>query len=494
MTNDNNGRIPIFGGRFQPFHKGHAHLLERMLREYEKIIVAIVNPDPDKPPKVDFERFQSDANPLNYWERYWIFQTWAASIGASDRVYFVPTWHPRVSVAREAFFFPAQRKRFWWVPDIDESEGAKVADFIRLGEEVRVVDDVPAKDLSYNSTVLRRRMRAGLAWHDAVPDAAITGLEHANFSAQRWSCTSDTTFALFAGRFQPFHKGHLEAIKAALQSYDSIVIGIQCDESPVSDALSPSHLAHNPFNYWQRLGMIHAALTENQIRQKAYLVPLWLSESGQPKEPAFMPRRRVWLVADRGPLAAEEIATLTNAGEDVLLVASANKFGEISGAEVRHQMALGLAWQTLVPDSVGDIIRDTYGTSQVIGLARRYPNEVAQYLASSRHKDEGPEKAKAVVVDSDLQQRFQELEDVIGENIISRQRLAGQLKDQLDVSRLDLPLWRERRSILDGIRQAIADDLARGGSPTSDNLNRLNILGGDCFGRSWVDVAETPKQ
>jgi nicotinamide-nucleotide adenylyltransferase len=488
MTSRDEKRIPIFGGRWQPFHKGHAHLLERMLKEYSQVIVAIVNPDPDNPASPNFERFQSEANPLTYWERYWLFRGWAEDLNVTDRTYFVPTWHPRISVEREAFFMPPQRRRLWWVPDIDESEGAKVADFRRLGEMVKVVEDVPAEDLSFNSTVLRRNMRAGLEWRHSVPAAVASRLESADFKALRWECSGNIKFALFAGRFQPLHNGHLDAIEAALQTHDVVVVGIQCDEVPVADPLSPSHPAHNPFNYWQRLGMVHAALREKQISSRVYVVPLWLFRDGRPAESAYIPARRAWLVPDRGHLAAEHIASLTNAGEDVEVFTTPNRWDHVLGAEVRYEMVQGKKWVELVPAAVSRIIEGTYGTSQVIGLARRYPDEVANYLSMSRRRLEGDEEAGLAETDRELQRRLRELEDIIGENIISRQQLVGRLGPKINASQLDLPLWRKRRASLDAIRQSITDDVVRSGSPSKKSLLRLDGLGYECFGEAWNEA------
>ncbi len=56
------------------------------------------------------------------------------------------------------------------------------------------------------------------------------------------------TVALFVGRFQPFHKGHLHAIKYILANFDQVIIGIgSCDKSNTFD---------NPFSFKERKAMI----------------------------------------------------------------------------------------------------------------------------------------------------------------------------------------------------------------------------------------------
>ena len=75
------------------------------------------------------------------------------------------------------------------------------------------------------------------------------------------------TTGLFIGRFQPFHKGHLEAAKFALGSVDLLVI--------VVGSAQKSHEARNPFTAGERISMIRAALDEAKIDSKrALLIPV----------------------------------------------------------------------------------------------------------------------------------------------------------------------------------------------------------------------------
>jgi nicotinamide-nucleotide adenylyltransferase len=72
--------------------------------------------------------------------------------------------------------------------------------------------------------------------------------------------------ALFIGRFQPFHKGHLKAIKYLLDRYDEIIIGV--GSSQYSDTVE------NPFSSDERMLMIKESLKqENIINYKIILIP-----------------------------------------------------------------------------------------------------------------------------------------------------------------------------------------------------------------------------
>ena len=62
--------------------------------------------------------------------------------------------------------------------------------------------------------------------------------------------------ALFIGRFQPFHIGHLKVIKWILKKYDKVIIVIGTSQESNTDK--------NPFSIEERKEMINKTLkTEN---------------------------------------------------------------------------------------------------------------------------------------------------------------------------------------------------------------------------------------
>ena len=70
--------------------------------------------------------------------------------------------------------------------------------------------------------------------------------------------------ALYIGRFQPFHFGHLDAIKTALKVEDRLVIVIGSAEE--------NHLSDNPFTAGERFQMIEAALDAEGITHDRYCI------------------------------------------------------------------------------------------------------------------------------------------------------------------------------------------------------------------------------
>ena len=69
---------------------------------------------------------------------------------------------------------------------------------------------------------------------------------------------------LFIGRFQPFHRGHLSVVEAALKKYDHVIIAI--------GSADKSRTQENPFTVGERHAMIKAALVELGINNDRYAV------------------------------------------------------------------------------------------------------------------------------------------------------------------------------------------------------------------------------
>lgn len=63
--------------------------------------------------------------------------------------------------------------------------------------------------------------------------------------------------ALFIGRFQPFHNGHLHLIIHLSQNYKHIIIGIGSSQY--------SHTSENPFTFEERTHMITTTLINQKI-------------------------------------------------------------------------------------------------------------------------------------------------------------------------------------------------------------------------------------
>jgi nicotinamide-nucleotide adenylyltransferase len=168
------------------------------------------------------------------------------------------------------------------------------------------------------------------------------------------------TRGLYVGRFQPFHIGHLDAIKAVLKEVDELVI--------VIGSAQYSHKPNNPFTAGERLAMVRHALQEAKIADnKVWIVPvpdvhlhmLWVS-AVEGYTPKFT------LVFTNEPLTRR---LFCEAGYEVRNIHLFERQMYMSTI-VREKMLKDESWRELVPKSIADFILDIDGVNRVRELAK----------------------------------------------------------------------------------------------------------------------------
>jgi nicotinamide-nucleotide adenylyltransferase len=168
------------------------------------------------------------------------------------------------------------------------------------------------------------------------------------------------TRGLYVGRFQPFHLGHLDAIKTVLKSVDELVI--------VIGSAQYSHNANNPFTAGERLVMIRHALQDAGVdHSRFWVVPvpdvhlhmLWVSALE-----GYTPRFDV--VFSNEPLTRR---LFMEAGYKVKKI----RFFErkiYSSTLIREKMVKDESWTTLVPKAVAEFIGEIDGVNRLRDLTR----------------------------------------------------------------------------------------------------------------------------
>lgn len=166
--------------------------------------------------------------------------------------------------------------------------------------------------------------------------------------------------ALYVGRFQPFHLGHLEAVKYILRNSRELII--------VVGSAQHSHTLENPFTAGERAMMVRLALDEAGIDPSRYfIIPvtdldisgLWVSHVNM-----FVPSFNI--VYTNEPLTRR------------LFVESAFKVVPIpffkreicSATEIRRRMLRDEDWEELIPNSVIKFIREIDGVKRLQELAK----------------------------------------------------------------------------------------------------------------------------
>jgi len=164
--------------------------------------------------------------------------------------------------------------------------------------------------------------------------------------------------ALYVGRFQPFHLGHLKAIKDIVGKAEELVVAIgsaQCG----FDSL-------NPFTGGERLTMIRLALNEAKVDPARYLiVPI-----------PDLHRPIVWvswvvsLVGYFDVVFSNEPVTVRVFKEKGYRVKFVPPYRQelYSGSEIRRRIREGEEWRKLVPKSVASYIESLDGVARIKDL------------------------------------------------------------------------------------------------------------------------------
>jgi nicotinamide-nucleotide adenylyltransferase len=176
-----------------------------------------------------------------------------------------------------------------------------------------------------------------------------------------------TRRGMIHGRFQPFHTGHLEYLRAAAELSDEIWIGIT-NPDPTRIKPEPSdparHLPEsNPFTYAERLLMVKAAAGDLGLDPAAvHVIPfpvhdpeLW---------PAYVPRGVTQYLRVFSAWGDTKVERLRKAGfEVVILDEGAEK--QISGVDVREALRADGEWESLVSPGVARVLREIYDSQKV---------------------------------------------------------------------------------------------------------------------------------
>jgi nicotinamide-nucleotide adenylyltransferase len=154
---------------------------------------------------------------------------------------------------------------------------------------------------------------------------------------------------LFPGRFQPFHKGHLEILKWALERVDEVII--------VVGSAQESHTLQNPMTAGERILMIKRALEcERADINRIYLIPvpdILMNAAWVAHVEVYVPPFEV--VITRNPLVK---VLFKEAGYEVLEPPAFNRERYVA-TNIRSMMFRGdIRWKELVPPCAAQVIEE----------------------------------------------------------------------------------------------------------------------------------------
>ena len=177
-------------------------------------------------------------------------------------------------------------------------------------------------------------------------------------------------FGIVLGRFQPFHIGHEEFIKAARERCSRLCIGIT-NLNPTEQQGKPSDdrrldLDNNPFCYYDRMMMIEASLVDwGWEIQDFMLTPAPIERHETMRAFLPPPREAVFLTTIYDAWGEKKSTLLKDLGYEVVeLWRRSPKDRKTSGTEIRDLIRHGRSrddgksWEHLVPRPVAQYIKN----------------------------------------------------------------------------------------------------------------------------------------
>lgn len=166
---------------------------------------------------------------------------------------------------------------------------------------------------------------------------------------------------VFIGRFQPFHKGHLEAVRHILKGVDELIVIVGSSQH--------DHEIMNPFTAGERITMLRLAFNESKIDCSKYIVipvpdvimhSTWFSELK-----SYAPSFQI--------IFSNETLTRLLVKEGGYEVKNVPLFRRdiYWATEIRKRMLSHENWEELVPESVVDFINEIDGVNRIIELEKK---------------------------------------------------------------------------------------------------------------------------
>ncbi len=168
------------------------------------------------------------------------------------------------------------------------------------------------------------------------------------------------TRALFIGRFQPFHFGHLHAIETILTQCDELIL--------VIGSAQMSHQRDNPFTAGERIEMVRGALSEAKIPSDRYMI-IPISDA---------PAHRIWVSAVESQTPRFDLVfsnqsltrrLLIEAGYEVRSITLFQR-GKFEASDIRMRILEGKDWSELVPSEVYRVVQEIDGENRIRDLAK----------------------------------------------------------------------------------------------------------------------------
>lgn len=178
--------------------------------------------------------------------------------------------------------------------------------------------------------------------------------------------------ACIHGRFQPFHYGHVDYLKAAISHWPKIIIGLTA-VTPVNNVSKlVEHRADsvaNPLSYWERTALIDAGLEDIGVSvSDISYVPFPIDK---PEDLKFIiPKSTICATTDLYEWNREKVNRLNSVGYSTQILDECIKV-DFDGSMIRKQIIEGNSeWKKWVPPSSVELLELWDIRSRLITLAK----------------------------------------------------------------------------------------------------------------------------
>jgi len=165
------------------------------------------------------------------------------------------------------------------------------------------------------------------------------------------------TTALFIGRFQPFHKGHLSAIKEIFKEADKLIIGVGSSQY--------SNTKENPFSFEERFKMIENTLVKEGISDYTIFPIPDIKEDNKWVEHVRVLLPKFNIVYSSNPLVIRLFKDSKYYKKDEFKLKKVKIVKGVTSTIIRSAMKKGSAWKRFVPEESKKIIESVKGCERV---------------------------------------------------------------------------------------------------------------------------------
>jgi nicotinamide-nucleotide adenylyltransferase len=163
------------------------------------------------------------------------------------------------------------------------------------------------------------------------------------------------TTALYIGRFQPFHKGHLEYIRLILRDCDNLKIVIGSSQEKFT--------GKNPFSATERKKIILDCLENENIMMDR--IKFYTKRDTPDDDIKWLSSLKHVVGKFDKVYAGENLHVKKIFDEAGYKTNSIARIGDISGTEIREKIIRGAEWKQYVPESVYSTLKYIKGEKRI---------------------------------------------------------------------------------------------------------------------------------